>query len=40
MALMHGVVMGGGVGLSVHAPVRVGTEKVWGSIFARVKLFF
>ena len=24
---MHGVVMGGGVGLSVHTPVRVGTEK-------------
>jgi len=27
VALMHGVVMGGGVGLSVHTPVRVGTEK-------------
>ena len=24
---MHGVVMGGGVGLSVHTPVRIGTEK-------------
>jgi len=27
VALMHGVVMGGGVGLSVHTPVRIGTEK-------------
>lgn len=27
VALIHGVVMGGGVGLSCHATFRVGTEK-------------
>ena len=27
VAMMHGVVMGGGVGLSVHTPIRIGTEK-------------
>lgn len=27
VAFMHGVVMGGGVGLSVHTPIRIGTEK-------------
>lgn len=27
VALMHGITMGGGVGLSVHAPFRVATEK-------------
>lgn len=31
IALMDGIVMGGGVGISVHAPVRIATEK---SMFA------
>jgi 3-hydroxyisobutyryl-CoA hydrolase len=26
IALMDGIVMGGGVGISVHAPVRIATE--------------
>ena len=26
IALMDGIVMGGGVGVSVHAPVRIATE--------------
>lgn len=31
IALMDGIVMGGGVGMSIHAPIRVATEK---SVFA------
>lgn len=31
VALMDGIVMGGGVGISVHAPIRIATEK---SMFA------
>ena len=31
IALMDGIIMGGGVGMSIHAPVRVATEK---SVFA------
>ncbi|CAD8188855.1 unnamed protein product [Paramecium pentaurelia] len=31
VALMDGIVMGGGVGMSIHAPVRIATEK---SVFA------
>ena len=27
IALMNGVVMGGGVGLSIHAPIRIGNER-------------
>lgn len=27
VALMDGITMGGGVGLSVHAPIRIATEK-------------
>ena len=28
VALIHGITMGGGVGLSVHAPFRVGNDKI------------
>jgi 3-hydroxyisobutyryl-CoA hydrolase len=31
IALMDGIVMGGGVGISVHAPIRIATEH---SVFA------
>ncbi len=31
VALMDGIVMGGGVGISVHAPIRIATEN---SLFA------
>lgn len=31
VAIMDGIVMGGGVGISVHAPIRIATEK---SMFA------
>lgn len=27
IALMDGIVMGGGVGISIHAPIRIATEK-------------
>jgi 3-hydroxyisobutyryl-CoA hydrolase len=31
VALMDGIVMGGGVGISVHSPIRIATEN---SLFA------
>ena len=31
IALMDGIVMGGGVGISVHAPIKISTEN---SLFA------
>ncbi len=37
VALLDGIVMGGGVGISVHAPIRVATEH---ATFAMPGIFF
>lgn len=40
VALLDGIVMGGGVGISVHAPIRIATENATFAMPGKIKLYF